>query len=192
MPASLSPIFLGSSTKRRFAWHRPSRARLTEATTGERRLADRISLTMPRDHRLRRAAAPAREPHQAVDAVRDRRRAARCLQWSAAGRSSRCGGRRRPNRFRRRRADPLRRTLLAGRSSRDGPRRHNDARQAYPRAPRLPRLAPRPSADRRGIPLSLWLDPTMEDRSWLRRRFVSVSRPAKRKFEPSVGTLSAM
>jgi hypothetical protein len=192
VPASLSPTFLGSGTKRPFAWHRPSRARLTKATTGERRLADRISLTMPRDHRLRRAAAPAREPHQAVEAVRDRRRAARCLQWSAAGRSSRAavdaglidfddaGQIRFAERFSPadRLATGLDDTMMLAKLT--------------PEHRVFPRLAPRPSADRRGILLSLWLDPTMEDRSWLRRRFVSVSRPAKRKFEPSVGTLSAM
>ena len=82
--------------------------------------------------------------------------------------------------------------FLAGRSSRDGPRRLDDARQTYPRAPRLPRLAPRPPADRRGNPLSGWLDRTMEHGSGLRRRFVSASRPAKRKFEPNVGRLVAI
>jgi hypothetical protein len=46
--ASLSvPTFLGSGTKQRFAWHRPSRMRLTKATTDERRLPDQISLAMP-------------------------------------------------------------------------------------------------------------------------------------------------
>jgi hypothetical protein len=57
------------------------------------------------------------------------------------------------------------------------------------RAPRLPRPAPRASADRRGVPLCRWLDQTMEHGSKDRRRFFSASRPAKRKLKPNVGRL---
>jgi hypothetical protein len=89
-------------------------------------------------------------------------------------------------------ADPLRRTLRAGRSSRGQSPRRDGTRQAHPRAPHLSRLAPRPSADRRGILHSRWLDQTMEHGSGPRRRFVSASRPAKRKFEPNVGRLVAI
>jgi hypothetical protein len=58
-----------------------------------------------------------------------------------------------------------------------------------PRALHLPRLASRPLADRRGVPLSRWLDQSLEHRSGFRQRFVSASRPAKGKFEPIVGRL---
>ncbi len=58
-----------------------------------------------------------------------------------------------------------------------GARQLNGTRQAYPRAPRLPGLAPGPSADRRAIPLSRWLDNKMNhrayssaDRAFARRR----------------------
>jgi hypothetical protein len=66
------------------------------------------------------------------------------------------------------------------------------ARQAYPRASHLPKLASRPSADPRGLQLSRWLGQTREHRSGLSRRFVSASRPAKREFELGVGRLVAI
>ena len=44
----------------------------------------------------------------------------------------------------------------------------------------------------RGIPLSRWLDQTMEHRSGLRQRFVRASRPAKKKFEPNAARLVAI
>jgi len=47
MPASAALTSLGLGIKWQFAWHGPSRARLTTAKTHQMRLPDQFSLTMP-------------------------------------------------------------------------------------------------------------------------------------------------